>query len=79
MKIDFKKLLESSKSEQRKIRNFYETFGYIEITNAIPKSRSRRLRKEYINQLKDILNTKWSKLKASSGGMHFIPNFQGSS
>ncbi len=79
MKIDFYKLLESSKSEQRKIRNFYETFGYIEITNAIPKSRSRRLRKEYIESIERHTKTKWSKLKKASGGMHFIPNFQGSS
>jgi len=77
MKISYDSLTSASAGRKRRYRHFYETFGFIEITNAIPDRLSRQLRTAYIGAIEKAVDMNWKSISGSrKDGMHFIPNFQ---
>lgn len=76
MRVDYRDLINCSSRAKEQYANFFDTFGFIEISNAIPVNLANRLRKIYTQSISESAGASWNRIKRSKNGMHFIPNYQ---
>ena len=74
MRIDYHKFINGGESESRKYINFFNSFGYLQITNAFDRSLVLKSRREYKRIYEEKTNKSWRELM-KSGVQFFIPNF----
>jgi hypothetical protein len=74
MKVDFHFLADAPTETARKYINFFNTFGYLHITNAFNSLEARKSRKEYMRIYEEANKKKWKHMMRS-GVQFFIPNF----
>ncbi len=78
MRVDFERLIGGDSSETEYAANFFETFGYLEITKALTPKESALLRREYIKEIEAKETRRWKDLRKSTN-IYFIPNLPCSS
>ena len=74
MKVSFDKLLRADQKEQSKYINFFNTFGYLHITNALSLKLSAQARREYKRVYEEKNKKRWRNIM-KTGVQFFIPNF----
>ena len=74
MKVDYKFFINSNKDSYQKYVNFYNSFGYLRLTNALDNNLVKKCRKEYKRLYEEKNKKPWDKIM-NSGVQFFIPNF----
>ena len=74
MRIDYHKFINGGQSESQKYINFFNSFGYLQITNAFDRSLVLKSRREYKRIYEEKTKKSWKELM-KSGVQFFIPNF----
>lgn len=74
MKVDYKLFINSNKNTYQKYVNFYNSFGYLRLTNALDNKLVKKCRKEYKRLYEEKNKKPWNKIM-NSGVQFFIPNF----
>ena len=74
MKVDYKLFINSNKNIYQKYVNFYNSFGYLHLTNALGNNLVKKCRNEYRRLYEEKNKKPWDKIM-NSGVQFFIPNF----
>ena len=74
MKVDYKSFINSSKDNYQKYVNFYNSFGYLHLTNALNNKLVKKCREEYKKLYEEKNKKSWNQIM-KSGVQFFIPNF----
>ena len=74
MKVDYELFINSKKENYQKYVNFYNSFGYLHLTNALDKNLVKKCRKEYKRIYEEKNKKSWNEIMRS-GVQFFIPNF----
>ena len=74
MKVDYEFFINSNKNNYQKYVNFYNSFGYLHLTNALDKKLVKKCRKEYKKLYEEKNKKSWNQIM-KSGVQFFIPNF----
>ena len=74
MKVDYAFFINSNKNNYQKYVNFYNSFGYLHLTNALDKKLVKKCRKEYKKLYEEKNKKSWNQIM-KSGVQFFIPNF----
>ena len=74
MKVDYNLFINSNKETYQKYVNFYNSFGYLHLTNALKNKLVKKCREEYKKLYEEKNKKSWDKIM-KSGVQFFIPNF----
>ena len=72
MKVDYKLFINSNNDTYQKYVNFYNSFGYLRLTNALDNNLVKKCRKEYKRLYEEKNKKPWNKIMNSGGYTQYL-------